>query len=136
MNSNHKCRDGSIEDRWSRKPEVSLMEVHGALSSLLYAANEELKGLGAICELSYRPGTYLELQVEIWGRADHARSIKNAQAVVDRLRHGILWGEYDYRFDMISHPQWEHVEPDYEPICVTAKVDLCHDRRELYASAA
>lgn len=112
--------------RYSRKPTCSMMDVHGALSSLLYAANEELRSLGATCELRYRSETYLSLEVEIRSCTDSDRQIKNARAVVDRLRHGILWGEYDYRFGMISHPCWEHVEDGYESIFVTASVDLHH----------
>jgi hypothetical protein len=106
----------SVRDRYSRKPTTPLIEVHSALASLLYACNEELRDLGGFCELRYTSGIYLTLEVE-------CSSNKAADAIVARLCHGVLWGEYDYRFKGVCKPLGYE---DGQRRTINASVDLHH----------
>ena len=100
---------------------VPLGDVHSELSSLIHAAEEYLKDLDCAVKIEYDQVTYLNLVVEVWGAQPRS---KRVQAVVDRLQHGILWGEYDYRFRMITRPLSD--PESYRPTEVRASLDLSH----------
>lgn len=103
---------------------VKLMDVHSELSSILFAVRKEFEGVGGMLdfELRYREGIYLQLQSSYWGTAEQKKKI--TEILTLRLQQGILWGEYDYRFEGISYSTHftDHVEPHY----LTATVDLNH----------
>lgn len=85
---------------------ISALDLHGALSNLLFAIKEEL-GPGVDVRLSYSDGLYLEAIVSC---RPHKR-----QSVVDQLTHGVLWGPYDYRFKGVAYPTmpvdpWDWIE--------------------------
>lgn len=92
----------------------SMMDVHRALSSLLFAAKEELGHLG-YPRLTYSEGVYLQIHIET--------REKYRDAVVAKLQHGILWGPFDYRFKCIGYPTMGRMEPD-DATEVSAMVDL------------
>jgi hypothetical protein len=70
-------------------------------------------------KIGYHPYPGLGLFIEIEVRA------KDSVQVADRLQHGVLWGEYDYRFSagreisedperfvkVTAYPRWDHSEP-------------------------
>lgn len=96
-----------------RDNHPSMMDVHGALSSLLFAVKEELGGLGWPT-LSYSEGVYLQIHIET--------REKHREAVVAKLAHGVLWGPFNYRFKCIGYPTG-NIAPD-DSISVSAMVDL------------
>lgn len=73
----------------------SLMDVHGALSNLVFAVRQNLEPLWTRVHAEWQNGTYLSVVVECRG--------KNVQEIADRLSHGVLQGDYDYRFS-VSYP--------------------------------
>jgi len=100
------------------------MGVHGALSHLVFAVSKSFEDCCVTCRVEWRNSTYLTLLVEC--RAGEA------QRVMDRLRHGILWGEYDYRFRMLGWAGAEVVaklHPLYDTVTISAQPDLSHDMR-------
>jgi hypothetical protein len=102
------------------QPRADLMAVHNALSHLLFAVRkslEDVPGLWGI-ECRYREGVYLSVEIEV-------TSSKGQQMVVDRLMHGVLWGEYDYRFSL-SYPT---LYEDGERRVISAYPNLTATRR-------
>lgn len=97
---------------------VDLFAVHGALSALLHAVKTELTGLSVGVSLEYTSGTYLCVVIQV--------SEKRKQFVVDKLRHGVLNGDYDYRFS-VSYPT-SYAEP-FEAVEVRAYPDMFHDQK-------
>lgn len=85
---------------------VPLMDVHGTLSHLAFAVKQNLEPIPADVYVEWRNGTYLSVVIECRG--------KDVQVITDRLSHGVLQGEYDYRFS-VSRPlnvpdhQWTSV---------------------------
>jgi hypothetical protein len=107
------------------------MDVHGALSHLVFATGKAMEPFAVDVRVEWRDHTYLTLYIEC--RAGRA------QAVIDRLRHGFLHGPYDYRFSMIGWPGAENVaklHPLYDYVTVSAQPDLCHDMRLFKTEAA
>jgi len=102
-----------------------LLSVHGALSTLVYAVSETLKPMMVDVSARWRNGTYLSVEIECRER--------NKQKVIDRLSHGALVGEYDYRFSLsyLTMP----ADPD-DWVTVTAYPDMHHDVRIKKAKAA
>lgn len=96
----------------------SMMDVHGALSSLLFAVKEELGHLG-YPRLTYSEGVYLQIHIET--------REKHRDAVVAKLQHGILWGPFDYRFKCISYPTMGAMDP-VDRTEVSAMVDLSNSK--------
>lgn len=102
--------------------DVSLMDVHGAISNLAFAVSQTLEPLSVDVRVAWDRFTYLHVDVECRER--------DRQTVVDRLSHGALTGSYDYRFS-VSHPLGEK-DPDAW-VVVKAYPNLSHDdkiRRE------
>lgn len=97
-----------------RDNQPSMMDVHGALSSLLFAVKEELGGMGWPT-LSYSEGVYLQIHIET--------RQKYRDAVVAKLAHGVLWGPFDYRFKFISY-----ATGNIDPISISAMVDLSNSK--------
>lgn len=96
---------------------VSLMDVHGALSRVVFAVSDNLKPLWVDVSAQWQNFAYLSIRIECRG--------KDVQKVVDRLTHGVLQAEYDYRFTC-SYP----TRPDPEDwVVVTAYPNLQHDDR-------
>lgn len=104
---------------------VSLFDVHGSLSALVFAVNKALDPI--MCEVTaqWKNGTYLSITVEV--RAKHK------QLVIDRLSHGVLVDDYDYRFSLSYATMPE--EPD-DWIFITAYPDMHHDDRRVKALKA
>lgn len=76
-------------------PKTSLADADNALSHLHFAVSEELKGMTAWgVTIGYHAYPGMGLYVEIEARA------KYAEQIAARLSHGVLWGEYDYRFSV------------------------------------
>lgn len=100
-----------------RPRKVTLMDIHGALSCLLHAAQTEF--LGHLIQISYNPYTYLQLEVEVSTQAQSDR-------VALILQRGIIHGPYDYRFRSVAVPLGYD---DHERRMITASLDLCHERR-------
>lgn len=75
---------------------TSLMDVHGELSRLVFAVQQNLEPLMVDVSAEWHNNTYLVVVVECKG--------KHVQTVADRLAHGILQGEFDYRFRSIARP--------------------------------
>jgi hypothetical protein len=115
-----------LDNCYSRPVELTMMQIHGALASLIYAVKEDMP-YGCGVELRYRSGTYLSVEVEC--------SAKNMQCVVDRLRRGVIWGHYDYRFKSVCHPTKGHYD-NWDTVTVSASVDLCHVEKHLRKDAA
>lgn len=76
-----------------RRP--SLLDVHGKLSELVCAVQMTFPELSLDVRAQWREGTYLSVEIETYER--------NKQLVVDRLSHGVLVGNYDFRFTL-SYP--------------------------------
>jgi len=76
------------------KPAVSPMDLHSALSKLLFAVDQAMPH-GCNVEARYAQSTYLSVLVECPAR--------HKQVVIDRLQHGILWGPFNYRFSSLSY---------------------------------
>lgn len=93
----------------------SLMDVHGALSYWVFAVQQNLEPLWVTVTAEWHSITYLNIVVECRG--------KDVQMVADRLRHGVLQGEFDYRFRSVSMPVGT---PDHEWTVVRAYPDLQH----------
>lgn len=74
----------------SDKPIASLPDVHVALSNLHFAVTQEFPT--AEVKVGWDQYNYLHVDVTV------ASSQK--QLVIDRLKHGVLNGSYDYRFDL------------------------------------
>jgi len=96
----------------------NLLSVHGALSTLVYAVSETLKPMMVDVSARWRSGTYLSVEIECRER--------NKQKVIDRLSHGALIGNYDYRFRLSYSTS--PADPD-EWVIVTAYPDMHHDVR-------
>lgn len=96
---------------------TTLMDVHGELSRLVFAVRENLRPMLVDVTAEWQNGTYLAVVVECHGR--------NVQTVADRLAHGVLQGEFDYRFRCIARPTGV---PDYDWTVVRAYPDLHHPR--------
>lgn len=103
--------------------DPKLLDVHGALSALLFATQKEMEPYNVEVELRYRSRIYLEVLIDV---PNH----KVRQIVVDRLNRGVLWGKYDYRFRLVTHSP---NAPD-GPQTVSATVDLHHDQRKKVAA--
>ena len=101
---------------------VSLFDVHGSLSALCYAIQKALDPI--ICEVTaeWRNSTYLSVRIECYS--------KRKQLVIDRLMHGVLVEDYDYRFKLAYSTMKE--EPD-DWIFITAYPDIHHDDRRVKA---
>lgn len=104
---------------------IPLGDVHSELSSLLYAVQEGLKDFGVTVEIRYNQYTYLDVMIDIWATSDNERMRVKIEGIVARLQHGILWGEYDYRFQGVAHPTLEHLD-GYDKFEIVARVDLGH----------
>lgn len=100
-------------------PRVSLMDVHSALSHLVFAVKQNLEPMYVGVKAEWENYTYLVVEVECRG--------KDVQKIADRLSHGVLQGDYDYRF-RVSYPI--NPEPDAW-VNVRAYPDLGHDDRLL-----
>lgn len=98
------------------KANVSLMDVHGALSHLVFAVGQTLLPLNVLVSAGWEQGTYLHVSVEC--------REKDRQMVVDRLSHGALSEQYDYRFS-VSHPTGEKDGNAW--LVVRAYPDMSHD---------
>lgn len=94
-----------------------MLSIHGALSRLLFAVKLELEGLSAHAEIGYAQGTYLRVDVET--------TLRDRQAVHDRLSRGCVQREFDYRFSGIS---WQPTSEEPRQF-ITAYVDLHHPRK-------
>lgn len=111
-------------NRYSRPAEITMMQVHGALGNLVHAVTEELPRPCQV-EAVWRPGTYLSVEVECYGR--------DVERVAAQLSHGIVWGHYDFRFRGVSRPT------NFEPsdwVGVSASVDLSHVEKHLRKAEA
>lgn len=93
--------------------EITAMDLHSALSSLLFAVDQEMGPLGFV-RISYSEYVYLQVHVEC--------RRKNRDAVVAKLHHGVLWGPFDYRFRYISYPTMGEQPDDF--IEVSAMIDI------------
>lgn len=98
------------------KYDITAMDLHGALSTMLFAIDQELGPLG-YPRLSYTRDLYLQVHVECL--------FKQAEEVSARLSHGVLWGPFDYRFRCIGRPLG--CDPD-DRIEVSAMVDLINSK--------
>ena len=107
------------------KANVSLMEVHGALSHLVFAVGQTLQPLNVHISASWEPLVYLYVAIEC--------REKDRQMVVDRLAHGALSEGYDYRFS-VSFPTGETDGNAW--IVVKAYPDLSHDDKAYRAERA
>lgn len=103
---------------------ATLFDVHHSLSHLVFAVRENLKPLWVTVTAEWHEITYLTVAVECRG--------KDVQMVADRLVHGVLQGEYDYRFRSVSKPVG--IGPDTWTI-VRASPDMQHDQRRSRTSA-
>jgi hypothetical protein len=99
-------------------PLTSLGAAHSALSHLCFAVGETLAPMWVQVRAQWQNGTYLT--VEVMCRE------KNKQEVIDRLLHGALVQDYDYRF-RVSYPTGP-VDP-HTWVTVTAYPDMQHDDR-------
>lgn len=97
-------------------PKVSLMDVHSTLSHLSFAVVQTLKPLNVGVKVMWDQWTYLSVLVECYER--------DKQMVIDRLSHGVLYGEYDYRF-LVSYPTGKIDPTDW--VTVKAYPDMSHD---------
>lgn len=88
--------------------EIGLLDIHAALSTLIFAVKEELDPFIVDVQLRYRDSTYLCVVIECRER--------HKQAIIDRLAHGVLWGPYDYRFQLsystipVGDHDWTFIE--------------------------
>jgi hypothetical protein len=105
---------------------IKLSEVHSELSCILFAVQEGLKDLDVTVEIDYNQHTYLGVKVDLWPHPSAREMRKKIIAVVARLQHGILWGEYDYRFTGVSHPPLDSNLEAWERYEVRATLDLFH----------
>lgn len=99
-------------------PRTSLIDAQNALSHLHFAVAEEFRDIavwGIKLEYHAYPGLGLAVVIEV-------RS-KHSQLVVDRLLHGVLNGDYDYRFAYASREI--HESPDVF-VHVTAYPEIMH----------
>jgi hypothetical protein len=96
---------------------ISLMDVHGALSHLCFAVKQSLEDKPISVKAEWENHRYLSVEVSCYGR--------DVQEIADRLSHGVLQGEYDYRFS-VSRPVGV---PDNEWTWVRAYPDMGHDDR-------
>jgi hypothetical protein len=96
---------------------TKLIDIHGELSRLVFAVQQNLEPLPVEVRAEWQNGTYLSVAVECKG--------KHVQTVSDRLVHGVLQGEFDYRFRSIARPTG--IGPDAWTT-VRAYPDLQHDR--------
>ena len=113
-----------LKNRYSSPAKITMMEVHGALASLVHGVKEELPDYCQV-EVLWRQGTYLSVIVECYA--------KDITRVVSQLQHGIVWGHYDYRFRMICSPAEKHDPLDW--ITIDASVDLSHVEKHLRKEA-
>jgi hypothetical protein len=100
----------------ARSHDIPMLSIHGALSALLHAVHLELEGLSHHCWISYHQGTYLAVEVET--------TLRDRQAVHDRLARGAIQEDYDYRFSGIT---WQPTSAETRQF-LTAYVDLHHPR--------
>lgn len=108
---------------YTSRAQVPLITLHGELSKLHHAVNLLFEDLYVDITIQWRNGTYLTVNVEC--------REKDKQKVVDRLNHGALTGEYDYRFST-GYPTG-NIDPD-DWVVVTGYVDLHHPRPERKAA--
>lgn len=103
------------------KPSVSLMEVHNALSHLLFAVKEAMNPYYVDVRIDYNQYTYITVSIECY--------VPRFQLVVDRLKHGVLWGDYNYRFRMIGHPPFGDIQrrSQFDTVVITASPDMSFD---------
>jgi len=94
----------------------SLLDVHGALADLAFAVRLTLEPLNVGISIHWHNAVYLSVEIEC--------RYKDAQMIVDRLRHGALARNYDYRFRSISHPTGRQPE---DWITVSAYPDMSFD---------
>lgn len=94
---------------------TSLMDIHGSLSRLSFAVKQNLEPLPVTVIVEWHPTTYLSVVIECYG--------KHTQIITDRLMHGVLQGDYDYRFRSVSKPLGID---DYAWTVVRAYPDLQH----------
>lgn len=104
---------------------VSLMDVHSTLSHLIFAVSETLKPLNVGVKATWDQYTYLSVHVDCYER--------DKQMVIDRLSHGALYGEYDYRFSC-SYPTWKINPMDW--VTVKAYPDMSWDDKKHKKEAA
>lgn len=102
---------------------ASLMDVHSSLSHLAFAVGQSLEPMMVEVKVEWENHRHLSVEVGCFG--------KHVRKIADRLSHGVLQGEYDYRFT-VSHPN--NPDPD-EWTWVRAYPDLMHDDRILAAKA-
>lgn len=93
---------------------ASLAEIHRSLSHLAFAVQQNLEPIPVGVSVEWHPISFLSVAVECYG--------KHVQIVTDRLSHGVLQGEYDYRFS-VSRPIGT---PDDEWTVVRAYPKLSH----------
>lgn len=112
------------------KPRVSLMEVHSALSHLIFAVSEAMEPYCVDVRVSYNKWTYITLSIECY--------VPRFQLVVDRLKHGILWGDYNYRFKMIGHPPIGDIQRRnrWDTVVISASPDMSFDDKLFKETAA
>lgn len=96
---------------------ISLMDVHGALSHLCFAVKQCLEPIVVEVKAEWQNHSYLSIEIGCYG--------KDVHEIADRLSHGALQGDYDYRFTVsrplgISGREWTWVR---------AYPDLSHDDR-------
>lgn len=106
------------------RDNISLSDVHGALSGLVYAVHLALDPI--ICEVKahWQNDIYLSVTVECRER--------DKQRVIDKLAHGAIHGDYDYRF-RLSYPTMPKDPDDWT--VVTAYPDIHHDDRRVKGRA-
>lgn len=93
--------------------DIPLLTLHNALSHLLHAIKLEIPAICG-CSLRYTAELYLTVEIEV--------PIHYRQLVVDRLLHGVLNGDYDYRFKGV---RWSPTSTEPRQ-WISASVDLCH----------
>lgn len=100
------------------KPD--LMDVHSKLSELSFAVHQAIGGIPTVI-VEWHPITYLQVRVECFASV--------VQRVSDVLSHGVLQGEYDYRFTSVCTPNVEDADP-WDWVTVIATPDMVHDMRK------
>lgn len=104
---------------YTSAPKIPLLTLHSELSKLYHAVAILLEDMYVDITIQWRNGTYLSVNVECWE--------KDKQKVIDRLNHGALAGEYDYRFS-VSYPTG--ITDPYQWVVVSGNVNLHHDARK------
>lgn len=115
---------GLKERRMPRQPKISLMDVHGTVSHLAFAVSKTLEPISAGVSVHWDHLTYLSVEIECYER--------DKQKVVDRLNHGALVDDYDYRFS-VSYPTGG-TDPT-EWVKVRAYPDMSYDDKKIMENA-